>query len=57
MDLLAERRLRNIEPVGGVGEVQFLGSGNKVFKMAELHGSSSLSPDLKTDFRFIVTDI
>jgi hypothetical protein len=57
VDLLAERRLRNIKPVGRVSEVQFLGGSNKVFKMAELHGCSSLSSDQKTDLCFLVPDI
>src|SRR3984893_16319948 len=37
MDLLAERRLRNVQPIGGVGEVQLLSCSDEVFKMAELH--------------------
>jgi hypothetical protein len=39
VNLLAERRLRNVRPTGGVSEIQFLcGGGDEVFKMAELHG-------------------
>jgi hypothetical protein len=30
--------LRNVQPIGGVGEVQLLGGSDEVFKMAELHG-------------------
>ena len=58
VNLLAERRLRNIEPVGSMREVQFLGGSNKVFKMAELHGCSCSSSDPKmTDLRFMVPNI
>ena len=31
VDLLAERRLRDVESIGGVGEVQFLGGSDKEF--------------------------
>ncbi|MEA3147842.1 MAG: hypothetical protein QOI53_3431 [Verrucomicrobiota bacterium] len=31
VDLLAEWRLRNVQPIGGVGEVQFLGCSDEVF--------------------------
>jgi hypothetical protein len=31
MDLLAERRLRNVQTISGVGEVQLLGCGDEVF--------------------------
>ena len=30
--MLAEGRLRNVQPIGGVGEIQLLGSGDEVFK-------------------------
>jgi hypothetical protein len=39
VNLLAERRLRNVQPIRGVGEVQFLSGSDEVFEMAELHGS------------------
>jgi hypothetical protein len=55
--LFAERRLGNIEPIGGVSEVQFLGGSNKVLKMSELHGCFSLSSDRKMTNRFMVPDI
>jgi hypothetical protein len=38
VDLLTERRLRNVQPIRGVREVQLLGGSDEVFKMAELHG-------------------
>jgi hypothetical protein len=38
VDLLTERRLRNVQPICGMGEVQLLGGSDEVFKMAELHG-------------------
>jgi hypothetical protein len=31
MDLLAERRLRNVQPISGVAEVQLLGGSDEVF--------------------------
>jgi hypothetical protein len=42
VDLLAEGRLRNVQPIGGMGEVQLLGGSNELFKMTELHGRSWL---------------
>ena len=41
VDLLAKRRLRHVQPIGGVGEVQFLCGGDEVLKMAELHKRSA----------------
>src|ERR1700722_271463 len=46
MDLLAKRRLRNVQPIGGVGEVQFLRGGDEVLKMAELHKRFASAPSL-----------
>jgi hypothetical protein len=39
VNLLAKWRLRNVQPIRGVGEVQLLGGSDEVFEMAELHGS------------------
>jgi hypothetical protein len=40
VDLLAERWLRNVKPIGGTGEVQLLGRGDEVFNQAKLHKQS-----------------
>src|ERR1700746_854030 len=37
VDLLAEGWLRNVQPVGGVGEVQLLGGSDEVFKFSDIH--------------------
>jgi hypothetical protein len=42
VDLLAEGRLRNMQPIRCVGEIQLLGGSDEVFKMAELHGRFGL---------------
>jgi hypothetical protein len=40
VDLLAERWLRNVKPIGGTGEVQLLGRGDEVFNLVKLHKQS-----------------
>ena len=36
-DLLAERRLLDAQPLGGAGDVAFLGDRDEVAEMAQLH--------------------
>jgi len=35
--LLAEGRLRHVQPIGSVGKIQLLGSSDKIFKVAKFH--------------------
>ena len=39
LDLLRERRARDVQTFGGAAEVQFLGDGDEVAQLAKLHGS------------------
>ncbi len=41
LDLVAERRLRDAEPLGGLAEMEFLGDADEVTKVAQFHGSIS----------------
>ena len=36
-DLLGQRRLRDVQPLGGPAEVKFLGDGAEVAQVAQLH--------------------
>src|SRR5690349_5104509 len=40
MDLLAERRLRDPETLGGAPEMQFLGDGDEIAEVPKLHPSA-----------------
>ncbi len=37
LDLLAERRLLHSEPLGGPGDVSFLGNGDEVSELPQVH--------------------
>ena len=37
LDLLTERRLLNTQAFGGAGDVPFLGDGDEIAEMAEVH--------------------
>jgi len=37
LDLQAERRLADVQPAGGLAEAQFLGDGDEVAQLAEIH--------------------
>ena len=39
-DLLRERRLRDVQALGGAAEVPLLGHGDEVAQVPELHGSA-----------------
>jgi hypothetical protein len=39
LDLLGERRARDVQPVGGTAEVQLVGDDNEVAQLAQLHVS------------------
>jgi hypothetical protein len=44
VDLLAERRLGDVEPLGGLAEVEFLGHGDNVAEVSKLHVSLDARP-------------
>ena len=37
LDLCTDRRLRDVNALGGTGEVRFLGDGDEVFQLSEFH--------------------
>ncbi|MNT54097.1 hypothetical protein D3C72_1912310 [compost metagenome] len=37
LDLQAQRRLADVQPAGGLAEAQFLGDGDEVAQLAEIH--------------------
>lgn len=44
LDLAAEWRLRHVQPLGGTPEVQFLGDGNEILQLLEVHPMPPSSP-------------
>ena len=51
-DLLAERRLGDVQPGGGAPEVQLLGDGDEIAKLAQFHDPPSDGGDARiTDTR------
>ncbi len=48
LDLLAERRLRGVQPLRRASKVQLFGDRDEVPQMAQLHGASLDVPRLKT---------
>ncbi|GGY32442.1 hypothetical protein GCM10010384_44780 [Streptomyces djakartensis] len=48
-DLLGERRLGHVEPLGGAAEVAFLGHRHEVPQVTQIHMSSiSIGSDMRT---------
>jgi hypothetical protein len=37
LDLLAERRLRHVQSIGGMGKIQLLSGSDKVFEVSKFH--------------------
>ena len=48
-DLLRERRLRDVQALGGAAEVPLLGDGDEVAQVSELHGRRFISKTYSID--------